>query len=247
MRPALLAGIFLLSCLGTQGAAESSPARAAAPVETVAPADSAALHLARGRRYLKVRDQAQAISELRLAVRLAPESAEAHDLLGLAYSFRLQTGKAIEQIEKAIALDPGNGTYFLHLGKQHMLLMNHDAAEAAYLRAIELGLEQEMPFYDLGVISERRNRPGEAREFFEKAVAALPGFAPGYLRLGMVLERDGDARGALELYAAALERDPGLAAAHYRIAQLYLRAGREVLAGIHLERFRTLKAAQSEP
>ena len=246
MRPPIPAAI-LLACLATRGAADSAPASAGTPAGIQAPADSAALYLARGRDFLKARSQAQAVAELRQAVRLAPESAEAHDLLGLAYSFRLQTGKAIEQIERAIALDPGNGIYFLHLGKQHMLLMDFDAAEAAYLRAMELGLKQEMPFYDLGIINERRNRLGEAREFYEKAVAALPGFAPGYLRLGMVLEREGDERRALELYAAALERDPGLAAAHYRIAQLYLRAGREVLAGIHLERFRTLKAAQAEP
>ena len=49
---------------------------------------------------------------------------------------------------------------------------------------------------------------------------------------------------ALELYTAALERDPGLAAAHYRIARRYLEEGREVLAGIHLERFRALKESR---
>ena len=98
-----------------------------------------------------------------------------------------------------------------------------------------------MPFYDLGIIRERSNRLAEAREFYEKAVAALPGFAPGYLRLGMILEREGNGKRALALYTAALERDPGLAAAHYRIARRYLEEGREVLAGIHLERFRALK------
>ena len=206
MRTALLAGMVLLPCLGTRGAAE--PAPAGAPAVIPAPADSAALYLARGRRCLKTRDHAQAVTELRQAIRLAPESAEAHDLLGLAYSFRLQTGRAIEQIERAIALDPDNGTYFLHLGKQHMLLMDHGAAEAAYLRAIELGLEREMPFYDLGIINEGRNRLTEAREFYEQAVAALPGFAPGYLRLGMVLESEGNETGALDLYSAALDARP---------------------------------------
>ena len=245
--PVLLAVILLLSCPGTRGAAESAPAGAGGPAVIPAPADSAALHLARGRRHLKARDLALAIAELGKATRLAPESAEAHDLLGLAYSFRLQTGKAIEQIERAIALDPGNGSYYLHLGKQHMLLMDHGAAEAAYLRAMELGLKKEKPFYDLGIISEGRNRLAEARVFFEKAVAALPGFAPGYLRLGMILEREGNEKRALEQYAAALERDPGLAAAHYRIALLYLREGREVLAQIHLERFRALKKSQGQP
>ena len=247
MHPALLAGIVLLPCLPPRGVAESAPAKAGTSAVIAASADSAALHLARGRRYLKTRDHAQAILELRQVIRLAPESAEAHDLLGLAYSFRLQTGKAIDQIGKAIALDPGNGTYFLHLGKQHMLLMDHDAAEAAYLRAMELGLEREMPFYDLGIISERRNRLVEAREFYQKAVASLPRFAPAYLRLGMILEREGDEKRALELYAAALERAPDLAAAHYRTAQLYLREGRQVLAGIHLERFRALKEKQDQP
>ena len=240
-----LAALFLLAC---PAGGEEESARDAGPRAGIrAGADSAALYLARGRARLKARAHAQAVAELRQAVRLAPESAEAHDLLGLAYSFRLQTGKAIEQIGKAIALDPGNGAYFLHLGKQHMLLMDHDAAEAAYLRAMELGLNREIPYFDLGVISEGRNRLAEAREFYEKAVAALPGFAPGYLRLGMIHEREGNGKRALELYTAALERDPGLAAAHYRIARHYLEQGRKVLAGIHLERFRALKKSQGQP
>ena len=238
-----VAAASIFPCWPALRSAESAAAAVASAGST---ADSAAHYLAAGRRYFKARVHSKAVAQLRQAVRLAPESAEAHNMLGLAYSFRLQTGKAIEHILKAIALNPDNGIYYLNLGKQHMLLMNHDAARAAYFRAMELGLKKDMPFYDLGIISERENRLGDARDFYRKTIAALPGFAPGYFRLGMVLEKDGDEKRALELYSYALKLDPNLTAAHYRIAHLYLQADRKVLAEIHLDRFRSLKASEAE-
>ena len=60
------------------------------------------------------------------------------------------------------------------------------------------------------------------------------------------MERQGDRRRATELYSKALERDPNLTQAHYRIAQLYVEAGRHMLAEIHLKRFRDSKAAEAQ-
>ena len=59
-------------------------------------------------------------------------------------------------------------------------------------------------------------------------------------------EKKGDMRQAIELYSTALKRNSTLTEAHYRIAQLYLGQGRSVLAEIHLDRFRALKAAAAE-
>ena len=208
--------------------------------------DSVAIYLRRGREAMKEMTYLRAVQQFQQAVRLDSNSAIAQDVLGLAYAFRLQPGKAIEHIQKAIDLDPDNGSFHMHLGKAHMLLTDYDGAKAAYGRAIELGLRRAKPYYDLGLISERENRLTDAERYYKKAIEAVPYFSSSYFRLGIVTEKKGDKKRAIELYSTALKKDPTLTEAHYRIAQLYLGQGRSVLAEIHLQRFRALKAAAAE-
>jgi tetratricopeptide (TPR) repeat protein len=210
--------------------------------------DSATIYTRRGRTYMREQAYGRAIKQLSQAVRLKPESPEAQDMLGLAHAFRLTPGKAIEHIEKAIELQPKNGNYHMHLGKAHMLLTDYAGAKVAYGRAIELGLKKGKPYYDLGIISEREGRLDDARTYYEKAVEVVPRFAPSCnLRLGIIAEKTGDDSGAVALYSAALKGNPTLTTAHYRIAQLYLKDGRESLAGKHLQKFRQQKAAAQRP
>ena len=140
--------------------------------------DSAAIYFRRARVYMKEQTYARALKELQQAARLDSNSAAIQDMLGLAYSFRLQPGKAIEHIHKAIDLDPDNGSFYMHLGKAHMLLTDYEGAKLAYGRAIELGLRRAKPYYDLGIISEQENRLADAARYFEKAIQVLPELPP---------------------------------------------------------------------
>ena len=69
----------------------------------------------------------------------------------------------------------------MHLGKAYMLLTDGDRAEKAYKRAIELGLRRAKPYFDLGVISERRNLLDEAERYYRQAIEVVPDF--GFLLL----------------------------------------------------------------
>ena len=214
---------------------------------TTALTDSAAIYLDRGRRLMKQQDHASALEQLTHAVRLNPNSADAHNLIGLAYSFRLKPATAVEHFERAIALDPDFSDYHMHLGFVYMQLTDYDGASKAYGRAIELGLHNPKPYFDLGTISEKENDLAAAKLYYEKAIAMLPEWASAYYRLGLVAEKMGDSERSTELYSTAVKYDPALTAAHYRLAQRYLELGRTSLAEIHLERFRDLKAAEQTP
>ena len=240
----LLAGLI---AIGLVHCAPEREAEDPAPGQRVrsSVSDSAAFYLRRGRLYMKEQVYTRAIEQLSQAVRHDPESAEAQSMLGLAYALRLKPGKALPHIEKAIAIDPGNGIYHMHLGKTYMLLTDYDNAKSAYTRAIELGLRRGKPYYDLGIISEREGKLEAAQAFYETAIEMVPGMvAPCNLRLGIIAEKRGDSERAIELLAAALEADPNLTGAHYRIGQLYLEAGRDALADFHLKQFRRLKVAE---
>lgn len=207
--------------------------------------DSVAIYVRRGRTHMREQTYSRAIAPLSQAVRLDSQSAEAHDLLGLAYAFRLEPGKAIEHIDKAIAIKPSSGTYYMHLGKAYMLKTDYVGATAAYERAIELGLKKGKPYYDLGIIAAREGRLEDARSRFREAVKAAPRFAPSCnLQLGIIAEKLGDQMKAIGLYTKALKGNPDLMTAHYRIALLYLSGGREELAEQHLAHFRRLKVAK---
>ena len=236
-----LATIGLVHC-GTESGVED---RGAGQRVRSSVSDSAAFYLRRGRLYMKEHVYTRAVEQLTHAVRLDSASAEAQSMLGLAYALRLKPGKALPHIEKAIANDPANGIYHMHLGKAYMLLTDYDNAKVAYGRAIELGLKRGKPYYDLGIINEREGRLEVAEAFYETAIKMVPRLAaPCNLRLGIIAEKRGDSERAIELLAAALESDPDLTGAHYRIGQLYLEAGNDVLADFHLKQFRRLKVAE---
>lgn len=207
--------------------------------------DSAGMYVDRGEALFRKRGYSQAIEQLRRAVALRPNSAHIHNLLGLVYAFAQKPGEGVTHFHRAIELEPENGDYHAHLGNAYMLLVDYEGAKTAYGKALELGLRNPKPHFDLGLISEQENRLADARGHYETAIDILPDYASAYLRLGIVMERLGDSSSAVKLYGSALERDPNLAAAHYRIAQRYLEDGRRLLADIHLQRFRDLKAASA--
>ena len=91
--------------------------------------ESAASHYERGQLHLRAGRYLLAAGEYRRAVELEPGFANAHAKLGLCHALRLEPGKALEPIRRAISLEPDNGLFYMHLGKAYMLLTDGDRAE----------------------------------------------------------------------------------------------------------------------
>ncbi len=73
----------------------------------------------------------------RRAVALAPRRAEAHDLLGWAYTLQGEYDRALVELQQALALDPTLASAYEHLGRLMELQGDLDAARQAYTRAAD--------------------------------------------------------------------------------------------------------------
>ncbi len=87
-----------------------------------------------------------------------------------------------------------------------------------------------------------RREFANARQAYEKALAADPKLAEAHLQLGMTLEAEGRPERALTEFEQAVKANPRLGTAHYRLGLAYQRLGRTREAQAEMSAFREIKA-----
>jgi len=129
-----------------------------------------------------------AIGPAEKAVGLQPGSAEYHRLLGALYgqmipgnvTVALRYGKrTLEELERALALDPASAPVYLSrgIGKYYLPAMLGGGAEAALAdlrKAVELDARSDEAHLWLGLALRKANRNPEARAALERAVQLNP-------------------------------------------------------------------------
>jgi tetratricopeptide (TPR) repeat protein len=187
---------------------------------------------------LTERRQPEAVDQLKAAVRMMPQSAEAENALGEAYLALGDRSAARTPLEKAVALQPGFGVAQLNLGRlllqsgelgaaaQHLevatrgLKEKDDAAEAQYLLGKDLGM---------------RDDPQNAAAHLRKAVELNPGFAEAWSELGAEQQLLQNETAALQAYERATSLKPSDAIAQYRLGSELLQLGKAGEAVKHLQ------------
>ncbi len=84
----------------------------------------------------------------------------------------------------------------------------NDCAETCYERAYDLGRDDLMLIYNLGVVYELRGRPDDALAMLQRAQKMEPGFPGTYWRLGELYAREGRFEAAREAFSRALAIEP---------------------------------------
>jgi tetratricopeptide (TPR) repeat protein len=114
---------------------------------------------------------------------VVPDSAEVHNLLGLAQMREGDVDDAVREFEAALDREPGSVNARANLGQIRydqgaaLLESRQFAAAAAMLRhAIELAPESAEAQNDLGVALASMGRVDEAVDYFRRAVALEPEF-----------------------------------------------------------------------
>ncbi len=141
-------------------------------------------------------------------IRLKPEYAHAHTLLGNVYELSGEREKAAESYEQSIKIKPDNAEAYNNLG---VVLKNQKRyKEALYnlKKAISISGERADIRYNIGNVYKEMEKPDKAIEEYDSAIRLDPAFALPYNNLGIVLESKGRIDDAAEAYARGLAVDP---------------------------------------
>ncbi len=201
--------------------------------------------LALGEALRRLRELPLATSALARAAVLKPESADAHGALALVFFEDGWTNAAVDEINKALALDPNNPRH--HALNARILgdLNRLEEAARANERAVELAPDSLEALSALGGSHLSIGRTDEARKVFERAFALHGGDVRAHLNLARIDKfKPGDAR--LAGLVAFLEKESELAATdriglHFSLGRAYDELGEFDRAFAH---FQTANALQ---
>jgi arylsulfatase A-like enzyme/predicted TPR repeat methyltransferase len=177
----------------------------------------------RGADERALRDEAARAEQAALA--LAPDSAAAHNGLGLIAIDAQRPREAADEFERAATIDPNNAPYWTNLGNARRSAGDRVRAERAYREALTIDANAVDALNGLGVLLVETNRPRDATPWFERALAASPGFVEARLNLGIALQQAGDTKRAAEAYRAVLGSPGGHGREKEAAAKLLARLG----------------------
>ncbi len=155
--------------------------------------------------YLRVRasislglgDANAARDDLEEAVRLAPESPEIWNDLGVVYLQKGQWDDAVPALTRAVELQPNLGEAWANLGMIAFQDAIWEEAEANLERARQAGVSDPQVGFNLGSARVNLGDFSGAEEAFRSNLREWPLHADSYIALAALLERDGRLQEAL--------------------------------------------------
>ncbi|MCY4662915.1 MAG: tetratricopeptide repeat protein [Acidobacteria bacterium] len=163
-------------------------------------------------RYMEVGQVALAEEELREAIRMAPDFADAHYNLGSVLQAQGSVRQAIGAYRRAISIDPAYSEAHNNLGALLDTSGDRENALAHYRLAVQFGPREAAAHYNLGIALMARRQPDEpvteAVEAFRQAVALDPDYPEAHASLGAALLVEGEPQESIAAYERAIALDP---------------------------------------
>jgi Flp pilus assembly protein TadD len=144
-----------------------------------------------GTRLMEAGDAANAEACFGLAVKLAPDFAEAYANLGLLLEKRGDAEMAEMCYRLSIEIAPAYSETQLNLGALLANMKRFAEAETAYRQAIALGPDSPVPLSNLGVLYACMKREAEAEQCYRTALALDEAYAMAKYNLSYLLLRQG--------------------------------------------------------
>ena len=151
------------------------------------------------------------------AVKTAPGSALAHNMLGAAYLAERRSGPAVPVLEEAVRLDPAYPRAASNLGAAYAMQGRWDEAIARFRRALALDPAFHHARRNLADAYERTGRRREALAEYDALRRAMPDDVEVSLRFGATALRLEEWSRAEEAFRAILERDGRSSAALFNL------------------------------
>ena len=185
------------------------------------------VHFSLGSVYIATGRTAEAITELRRALDLAPNSDEAYRRLGAAYMDAGRKNEAIRAFEKAADLNPYFWLNYRELGKAYFQTGDNDKALAAWQKIIQLEPDNFEGYQDVGAVYLTEGNYSECIPMFQKALQLNPTADGNYSNLGTAyfyLKRYDE---AVQMFAKATEMNPNDQELRGNLADAYRWSGQK--------------------
>ena len=150
------------------------------------------------------------------------DNASALHLLGVLHSQQGQHARAVEEIGRAVALQPNVPAFHANLAEAYRALGQFDRAAGCCRMALRLWAEYPEAYCNLGLALQGLGRHTEAAEEFKHALRLRPDFATAHNNLGITLRELGKFDEALRHFRRAVQLAPDYAPARTNIGQLLL-------------------------
>ncbi len=134
------------------------------------------LALERGISFLARGEYGRAATEFRAAVEVKPDSARAHNYLGLCYFHQKDYEPAKEQFEKATAVDASFATAYNNLAGVYSIKGDYARAEELYKTALALSPDMISGSYSLGILLFNLGRIEEGTRYLTRGIALDPDY-----------------------------------------------------------------------
>jgi tetratricopeptide (TPR) repeat protein len=171
------------------------------------PAQTAAL-IAQARRFYAAGRAREAHGLCLQALQRDPRAAEAYALLGTIAADHRTFDKAVDLLQRALAIDPRNAAWGAELARSLIGLNREAPALVAARQALALGPSEARVFDTLGVVFSRVGHQAEAATCFRAARDRDPTH-PGYLlNLGWAEQYLGDFAAAEQAWRRCVALDP---------------------------------------
>jgi Flp pilus assembly protein TadD len=187
------------------------------------PGDAEVLVL-RGTVYRERGLTAEAEADLRQAIHLDDQLAEAHAALGILYDLNQRVEDAEKQHRLAVGREPNNAAYLNNLGFSLFLRGKYQDAIKFYSQAARLTPTNRRLRTNLGFALAARGDFRRASHEFEM------GGSPAEARnnLGFAYERKGDLKNAFDMYAEAARLDPASTKVHSNLVHAAQLLGKDL-------------------
>jgi len=147
-------------------------------------------------------DPDKAIIQIKEAIKIEPEYAEAYNKWGLVVHKQHEFEKAIEKYKKAIELKSDYGEAYNNQGAALISLNMFDKALLQFQKAIELGYDS---YSNLGLLLSYQGKFNEAEAQYKRAMEQTPVVIGVYYNYGNLLYENRNLREAKIYYEKAIE------------------------------------------
>jgi tetratricopeptide (TPR) repeat protein len=209
--------------------------------------ENVTVHLNLGVYYYQLGLIADAESEFRAAVALAPENAIPHVNLGNVLEAQGRREQAMEEFRLAIALNPNYAAPRFNLGNLLAAQGRYEEALAELRRAIALEAGMAWSHDYLARLLLLHGLTEEALAECREALALEPDYASAHFTLGSVLAALGRSEEAASAFQTTIALDPKGGRPHTSLGKLLLADGRLKEALAEYRRAVELGDAQAEP